>query len=149
MAIPVDGLSRDQLAKGTDKFPITILYQNKDKSPVVHQVDVTWDEIFSVIGARMFGYIVRRAPAYGGGTGPFPFEESLIEHLRTKVYDDCGNRQIKILAHQVDAILIQPKQLGLVEMEEKDKDEQGRVFRGFTLTDFGEQYLTQLSVQAA
>lgn len=150
IAIPLDGISRDQLASGEDKIQVTVLYQDKEKQPKARDIALTWDEMFLVIGAQMFGYTVRRARTqYGNQELGYPFEDNLISHLRTKIYEDVGNRQIKLLPHQIDAIMLQFKQLGLIEMKEHERDDKGDVFRGFSLTEYGEEYLTRLSVKTA
>jgi len=54
------------------------------------------------------------------------------------------NRKIKIQQSQIDTCILQFKELGLVEFAEK-REENGRVFRGVTLTELGERRLTLLN----
>lgn len=51
------------------------------------------------------------------------------------------------MPHQIDTIMIQLKQLGFVEFQEKIKDEHGEDFRGYSLTAAGEEHLTRIKVQ--
>lgn len=122
-------------ACGDDELSISVRFQSSDKSQVLEQVTVTWDEIFSAIGTSMFGYIVRRVDGHG-----YPFEDNIAEFLRTKVFDRVGQRSIYLFPHEIDRILIQFKQLGYITMQENNED--GGAFRGFTLTRLGEHRLT-------
>jgi hypothetical protein len=148
MSIPLQGFTRDNIAQGLDKYAIQVLYNDSSKALASAEILLSWDEIFSVIGPRMFGYVLRRAaPSYGDTTERYSFEPALIDYLRYKIIADCGNRQLKILPHQIDTILLQFKQLGYVELTEIDKDDDGKPFRGYRLTEFGEEYLIKIKVQ--
>lgn len=147
-ALKVDGIRPEQLAQGTDTYAISATFQDISKKMVSVDIPVTWDEILSVIGPTMYGYIVRRGPAaYNKLVGQYSFEGSLVEYLRTKIVDQCGGRQITIPPHQIDTILIQLKQLGLISMVEKTRKSDGEDFRGYSLTEAGEARLTRTKVQ--
>jgi len=146
--VPLEGVNPDQLAQGNDTYPVTATFQDSDKKLTSLDIPMTWDEIFSVIGPSMYGYILRRGPPeYKQLVGAYSFESNLIEYIRTKITDRCGSRQINILPHQVDTILIQFKQLDLMSVIEKYKEEDGEDFRGYSLTGLGEEYLMRLKVQ--
>jgi hypothetical protein len=146
--IPLEGISRDDLAQGDDTYLLTANFQDQNKKMVSLDVPLTWDEIFSVIAPNMYGYILRRgAPAYNKLVGSFTFEGSLIEYVRSKIIDRCGNRQLNILPHQIDDLLIQFRQLGLMAMVEKNKEDDGEDFRGYSLTKAGEEHLTKIRVK--
>ena len=145
-ALPLEGLSRDDMAQGKDAYPLIVNFQNQDKKPISVEVNLTWDEVFSVIAPNMYGYILRRAPAYNDVVGSYTFEGSLIEYVRSKIIDKCGNRKLNILPHQIDDFLIQFRQLGLMAMDETE-DDGGKKFRGYTLTPAGEEHLTRLRVR--
>ena len=147
-AVPLKGLSAEDLAQGNDVYPMTVNFQNQHKKMVSVDVPMTWDEIFSVIAPSMYGYILRRAPpAYNKLVGSYTFEGSLIEYIRSKIIDQCGTRQINVLPHQIDDLLIQYRQLGLMAMVEKTKEDDGEDFRGYSLTKAGEEHLTRLRVK--
>jgi hypothetical protein len=71
----------------------------------------------------------------------------LEEHIRAKIIDRVQNRKIKIEVSQVDTCILQFKELGLLLFAE-NKQEDGEVFRGVTLTERGEQRLTLLSTRS-
>jgi hypothetical protein len=145
--ISLDEFSLEDLAQGSDLYAFTVTF-SEDKKPKCVEVNLTWDEIFSVIGPRMYGYIIRRGePRYGILTGEYSFEPSIVEFIRTKILDQCGTKKIAILSHQIDAVLIQFKQLGLMHYVEKTANDDGKDFRGYSLTEAGEAYLTRLKVQ--
>lgn len=147
-SVKLNGIQPEQLAQGSDSYAITAIFQNAQKKQIYVDVPMTWDEILAVIGPTMYGYIVRRAPAnYNRLVGQYSFEGSIVEYLRTKLMDQCGTRQILVLPHQIDTILIQLKQLGFVAMVEKTKDDDGEDFRGYSLTPAGEERLTRIKVQ--
>jgi hypothetical protein len=147
-SIKLDGIAPEQMAQGTDTYPVSVIFTDQRKQTVSRDVLMTWDEILSVIGPCMYGYILRRGePAYNKLVGRYSFEGSLIEYIRAKMISQCDNRQITILPHQIDTILIQLKQLGLLAMTEKTKEEHGEDFRGFTLTPASEERLTRTKVQ--
>lgn len=147
-SVKLNGITPEQLAQGADTYPVNVTFQNIQRKAVSIDVPMTWDEILSVIGPAMYGYILRRGqPAYNKLVGQYSFEGSLIEYIRTKLIDQCGTRQLTILPHQIDTILIQVKQLGMIAMEEKTKEDHGEYFRGYTLTSAGEERLTRIKVQ--
>jgi hypothetical protein len=60
--------------------------------------------------------------------------------------DRCGNRKIDLQSNQVDACVFQLKEIGYLEFSEQDHDD-GQTFRGLTLTEAGERYLSKLIAQ--
>lgn len=148
LSVPLSDIDPEQISQGEDAYGLTVMFQDKNKRHVANNVDLSWDEIFSVIGPHMYGYILRRgSPAYNQVVGSYSFEGSLVEYVRTKIIHQVGTRQIKLLPHQIDTILIQFKQLGLMQFQEKTEDEDGKDFRGYTLTEAGEAHLTRVKVQ--
>jgi hypothetical protein len=146
--VPLVGISPDRIAQGNDLYPLTVVFQDNSKKTVTADIPMTWDEIFSVIAPTMYGYIVRRGPAsYRQLVGQYSFEGSLIEYVRTKIIERCGNRQINIMPHQIDTLLIQFKQIGLMAYNEKTEADDGEDFRGYSLTAAGEEHLTRLKIQ--
>src|ERR1700720_1140689 len=98
-----------------------------------------------MIGPAMYGYITKRREK-GYNQGPtYPFQDSLEDHIRGKIINRIQNRKIKIQQSQIDTCILQFKELGLVEFAEK-REENGRVFRGVTLTELGERRLTLLNI---
>lgn len=147
-AIPIPNITPDQIAQGSDTYSMTVQFQDRDKHLVSESIDLTWDEIFSVIGPTMYGYIMRRGdPGYNQLVGQYSFEGALISYIRSIIIDRCGNRQIAVLPHQIDTVLIQFKQLGLMTYNEKTEEDDGEKFRGYSLTVAGEEYLTKLKVE--
>ena len=147
-SLPLAGLSLDELEQGNDTLLINATFNDAGKNLLSKDVELTWDELFSVIGPQMYGYIVRRPRNTHSGTHEsYSFESGLIENIRTKIFTDSGNRQIKLLPHQIDGMLIQFQQLGLIEMTEKEKDENGDIFRGYSLTSAGEEHLLRIRVR--
>ena len=147
-SLPLEGIDRADLAQGSDTYPLTVSFQDANKRLVSLDLPLTWDEIFSVIAPNMYGYILRRGPpGYNKLVGSYTFEGSLIEYVRSKIIDRAGGRQINILPHQIDDLLIQFRQLGLMAMVEKTNDEGGEDFRGYSLTKAGEEHLTKLRVR--
>lgn len=150
LRVPLPGISITDLAQGDDIYSLSVSFQDASKRLIFADVSLTWNEIFSVIGPVMYGYIVRRGrPDYKRLVGQYSFEGALLEYVRSKIIDQCGNRQINIMPHQIDTILIQFKELGLVAYSEKTKDEDGEDFRGYSLTVAGEAHLTRLKIQKA
>ncbi|HEX5259562.1 MAG TPA: DUF4062 domain-containing protein [Sphingomicrobium sp.] len=147
-SVPLQGIDRGDLAQGSDVYRLTATFQDRNKRLVSTEIPLSWDEIFSVIAPAMYGYILRKgAPGYNKLVGSYSFEGGLIEYVRTRIVDQCGTRQINILPHQIDDILIQFRQLGLMAMVEKTKEDDGEDFRGYSLTSAGEEYLTRLKVK--
>jgi hypothetical protein len=145
-AIKIDDLKYEDMAQGSDVTHLTIHYIDSNKTHRYEKVELTWDEIFSVIGPRMFGYIVRRVTNYQQQDSPYSFEDSLVQFIRLKANGDYGNRKIEFLPHEIDSLMLQFKQLGYVKLSDKiEKD--GSKFRGYELTAFGERYLTCMAVQ--
>lgn len=62
-SVPLADIPIEQMAKGGDPYPITCLFQDARKQMISHDIPMSWDEILSVIGPTMYGYIVRRGPA--------------------------------------------------------------------------------------
>lgn len=143
-AILVDELPRHQLAQGSDILPFTVTYRNQAKEVVSEDVPVTWDEVFRAIGPSMFGYISRRAAKFRGESGAYPFEDCLVDLVRSKIIARCQGREIRIPRASVDACVFQFKELGYIKFKEVEK-ENGELFRGITLTEAGERYLAVLS----
>lgn len=134
----------EKYAQGDDLTTLTARFQNNEKKVVLKKCDLSWDEIFSAIGAPMFGYIVRRAKLnYSDANETYTFEQNLKELVRTRIFEEVGQRTINLFPHEIDSLLIQYKQLGYIEMAEQKGEKE--TFRGFRLTELGEQKLTQLS----
>ena len=141
-AILGDEVAVELLAQGDDICELTVTFLDKDKQAVREEVKLTWDEIFKVIGATIYGYVVRKADRYGEPP-TFPFQN---KHIRAKIIDKVQNRKIKLEPSQIDACILQFKELGLLRFAE-NKKEDGHVFRGVTLTEAGERRLTLLSTR--
>jgi hypothetical protein len=144
-AILGDEISEEMLAQGDDICELIITFQDPDKKHVSEAIRLTWDEVFRVIGPTMYGYILRKRSGYSDSP-TFPFQDNLEEHIRTKIVDRVQNRKIKIEASQIDTCILQFKELGLLRFAE-NKQEDGSVFRGVTLTEKGERRLTLLSTR--
>jgi hypothetical protein len=139
-----DELPPDMLAQGDDIFELTITYSDQNKKPIRESIQVTWDEVFMVIGPSIYGFIFRKTKEYGEKP-MYEFQDSLEEHIRVKIIDRAQNRRVRIEPSQLDACILQYKELGLLRFAEKE--ENGEVFRGVTLTELGERRLTRLSMQ--
>lgn len=147
ISVPLKGINIEDLSQGNDNAGLSAIYTDPNKRVTSIRLDITWDEAFAVIAPSMYGYILRRGPpAYNKLIGQYSFEYGLIEYIRSKIIDLCGNRQISILPHQIDSMLIQFKQLGLVDITEKTEEDDGENFRGYSLTLAGEEHLTLLKV---
>jgi len=140
-----DEIPREMLAQGDDVCELTVTYQDQNKQHVSEDIKLTWDEVFKVIGPTIYGDIMRKRTGYGEG-GTFPFQDNLEEHIRAKIIDRVQNRRIKIETGQIDTCILQFKELGLLMFSE-NKQEDGQVFRGVTLTEGGERRLTLLSAR--
>jgi hypothetical protein len=57
-AILKDEVPQELLAQGDDIYEITVIYLDQTKKPVREEVQLTWDELFKVIGPPMYGYIL-------------------------------------------------------------------------------------------
>ncbi|HEY3911353.1 MAG TPA: DUF4062 domain-containing protein [Stellaceae bacterium] len=145
-AILVDELPRDQLAQGDDILEIAITFTNQSKQIVSENVQLTWDEIFKVIGPTMYGYIWRKREGGYNQKPTYTFQDNLEEYIRMKIIDRIQNKKINITQNQIDACILQFKELGLIRFAE-NKKEDGKVFRGVTLTELGERRLTLLNMR--
>jgi len=142
-AILGDEVPRDLLAQGDDIFELTVTFSDQNKKVVSENVKLTWDEVFKVIGPSIYGYIWRKRGSYGQKL-TYQFQDNLEEHIRVKIIDRVHNRKINIEPSQVDACILQFKELRLLRFAETKKED-GEVFRGVTLTEHGERRLTLLS----
>ena len=147
-SVLVDEIPRESLAQGSDLFDLTIMYRDGEKNYVSEKVPLTWDEIFSVIGPSLYGYILRKGRKTYDRPAGYSFVQSLTDYIRSKIFEKSGNRQITFVDTEIDTFVIQFKELGLIQFAEKE-DEDGTVFRGITLTSFGERYLSKLKVSRA
>ncbi|MDX2237716.1 MAG: DUF4062 domain-containing protein [Hyphomonadaceae bacterium] len=150
-SLSVERATVDQLASGNEIFTFDVTFNDSEKKLVWRRVDFEWDEIFETIAPSMFGYIVRKAsksPLYGYAQKrppAYPFQNALVQLIRSKIIDEVQSRQIDIKEGQVDTCVIQFKELGLVEFAENEDGKD--TFRGITLTVAGEEKLTRLKVQ--
>ncbi|WP_441235506.1 DUF4062 domain-containing protein [Bradyrhizobium sp. 930_D9_N1_4] len=144
-AVLGDEVSEDMLAQGDDACEVTITFQSQDKKLVCENINLTWDEVFKVIGPTLYGYIVGKRDGYNDA-GTYPFQDNLEEHIRAKIVDRVQGRKIRIETSQLDSYILQFKELGLLMFAES-KDADGPVFRGVTLTEKGERRLTLLSTK--
>jgi DNA-binding PadR family transcriptional regulator len=131
------------LAQGDDILELTVAYSDESKRATREVVKISWDEMFRVVGPRMYGYILRKREGYGEST--YPFQDTLQEHIRATIIDRVQNRKIRIEETQIDSCILQFKELGLLRFAENHDD--GKVFRGVTLTEEGERRLTRLSTR--
>jgi len=123
-------------------FPDRLL--DESKKHVKEDVKLTWNEMFKVIGPTIYGYIQRKRTGYGESP-TYPFQDNLEDHIRAKIIHRVQNRKIKIEASQVDACILQFKELGLLMFAENKKGD--ALFRGVMLTEMGERRLTLLSTR--
>jgi hypothetical protein len=144
-AILGDEVPQELLAQGDDTLELTIIFMDQNKKHVKEDIKLTLDEVFKVIGPRIYGYILGKRTGYGESP-TYPFQDNLEEHIRGKIIDRVQNRKIKIELSQIDTCILQFKELGLLRFTEK-KEEDGHVFRGVTLTEHGERRLTLLSTR--
>jgi hypothetical protein len=75
---------QELLAQGDDIYEITVIYLDQTKKPVREEVQLTWDELFKVIGPPMYGYILRRSKSGNSENSRYSFEDNLEQHIRTK-----------------------------------------------------------------
>jgi len=136
----------NSISCGSDTFPIKVLFQNKNKQQELREVHLTWDEIFSTIAPSMYGYIQRRFSSGLNQPEIYKFEDDLIDVIRMRILEDVSTRTVRIFSHQIDTILIQFQQLGYISYVEKDKGDDKESFRGYTLTEAGELYLTRIQL---
>jgi hypothetical protein len=144
-AILGDELAPDLIAQGDDRFDLIVTYVDQNKTPVKENVSVTWNEVFKVIGPTVYGFIFSKRSEHGLSR-TYLFQDNLEEHIRAKIIERVGNRKLHIEPSQVDACILQYKELGLLRFAEQ-KQKGGQVFRGVTLTELGERSLTRLSMQ--
>jgi len=144
-AVLADEIPHAQLAQGDDLLALTVTFSDSKKQVVSENVELSWDEVFSVIGPPIYGYIFDKRHGYGQRS-TYQFQDNLEEHIRAKIVDRVQNRRINILSSQVDACVLQFKELGLMKFAESKK-ENGGVFRGVTLTELGERRLSLLKVK--
>jgi Domain of unknown function (DUF4062) len=142
-AVLGDEVPQELLAQGDDILELIVAYSDESKRATREVVKISWDEMFRVIGPRMYGYILRKREAYGEST--YPFQDTLQEHIRATIIDRVQNRKIRIEETQIDSCILQFKELGLLRFAENHDD--GKVFRGVTLTEEGERRLTRLSTR--
>ena len=142
-----DDLWPEALAQGTDLFELRIMYQNKNKQQEAKVIALTWDDIFSVIAPSMYGYIQRRFSSGYNQPEAYKFENDLIDFVRVRNLGALGVRAVKLLSHEIDTIMIQFQQLGYVIYAENGEDDDKKPFRGYTLTEEGEAYLTKIKLK--
>lgn len=145
-AVLVDELSQDELAQGDDILELTVTFTNQSKQVLNENIKLTWDELLKVIGPTMYGYIWQKRQRGYNQKPTYPFQDNLEEHIRSKIIDRVQNRRLNIQQSQLDACILQFKELGLLEFAEK-REEDGKVFRGVTLTELGERRLTLLNMR--
>lgn len=144
-SVLLDEIPRENLAQGEDEFDFTVMFRDEKKQYVSEKVNVTWNDIFRIIGPSLYGYIVRKGIDYNG-ISSYPFQKEIEQHLRSKLIHRVQGRKIEIERGQIDTCIFQLKELGLLKFEEKEEDE-GGVFRGITLTEYGENRLSILKVE--
>jgi nucleoside 2-deoxyribosyltransferase len=144
-AVLGDEVPQELLAQGDDILDLTVTFSDESKRSTKEVVKLTWDELFRVIGPGMYGFILGKGGGYGQSQ-TYDFQDNLEEHIRAKIIDRVQNRKIKIEASQLDSCVLQFKELGLLMFAEKIEDD-GKVFRGVTLTKEGERRLTRLSTR--
>lgn len=144
-AILTDDISREQLCQGSDLYKFTVMFRDEKKKMVIENVPMSWDDIFETIGASLYGYIIRKTSRYNDKAS-YPFEVNLEQRLRTVVIDRAQGRKIEIQEGQVDTCIFQLKELGLIRFAENEHED-GAVFRGITLTEYGEHRLSLLKTE--
>ena len=145
-SVLTDEIHEEDLAQGDDIFVMHIGYRDNQKKYVSREVELAWDEIFQVIGPSMYGYILKKTTSYNAPTGRYPFEDELENYIRRKVVNESQNRKIDLQQYQIDKIVFQFKELGLICFHEQENDA-GDVFRGITLTERGEKKLAELKTE--
>jgi len=138
-------IPRESLAQGEDEYEFSVTYRDNDKREVLDKVKLTWNEIFKSIGVELYGYIKRKVGNWSRAS-QYDFHEIIVEKIRHKILDRVQNRKIQLDPSQIDECIIQFKELGLIKFEEQ-KEKDGQVFRGITLTEYGERELAVLSTQ--
>jgi hypothetical protein len=143
--ISLKDVPSNSLASGKDLFYFKVTYKDKNQQVIAETVSASWDEIFTAIGPSMYGYLIRKLSSYNNDVAIYSFERNIEDMIREKIVDRVQGRAIKIQTGQMDRCVIHLKQLGLVMFEQKEAKD-GTVFRGLTLTEYGEQYLTLQNV---
>lgn len=144
-AVLTNEVAPELLAQGDDTLELTVTYTDGSKKLVSENIQLTWDEVFKAIGPTMYGYILRKRSEYMQ-KGTYPFQDDLETHIRAKIIDRVQSRKLHIQPSQIDACILQFKELGLL-MYAENKNDEGKVFRGVTLTEDGERRLTALSLR--
>jgi hypothetical protein len=108
-----DEIPQELLAQGDDICALTVTFLDEGKKHVKEDIRLTWDELFKVIGPTIYGYILRKRTGYGENQS-YPFQDNLEEHIRAKIIHRVQNRKIKIETSQLDACILQFKELGLL-----------------------------------
>ena len=144
-AILTDDISREQLCQGSDLYDFTVMFRDENKKILTEKVPMSWDDIFRTIGPSLYGYIVRKSSGYHY-TDTYPFTVNLERRLRTMVIGRAQGRKLEIQEGQVDTCVFQLKELGYIRFAEKD-EEDGTVFRGITLTEYGERQLSLVKTE--
>jgi hypothetical protein len=142
--ILADEIPRESLVQGDDVFDVTVTFQDNEKRHVTELIQLSWDELFLIIGPTIYGYI--HAKRDNWREKGYLFQDNIEEHIRAKIIDRVQGRKIKIEPSQIDACILQFKELGLLRFAEQSS-ENGEFFRGVTLTEAGERYLTLLTVK--
>jgi hypothetical protein len=138
-------IPKECLAQGDDEYEFLVTYRNNENKEVPENVPMTWNDIFRTIGVDLYGYIKRKSKNWNT-TNQYDFHELLVEKIRHKILDKVQKRKIQLDSSQIDQCVIQLKELGLLRFAEKE-EEDGKSFRGITLTEYGERQLTLLSTQ--
>jgi hypothetical protein len=144
-AVLANEIPPELLAQGADIVDLTVTFSDEKKRITREVVKITWDDLFRVIGPSMYGYILRKREGYGQ-KHTYTFQDNLEEHIRIEIIDRVQNRKIKMEESQIDSCILQFKELGLLCFAENHDD--GKVFRGVTLTPEGERKLTRLSIKS-
>lgn len=144
-SILVDEISREELCQGSDLYDFTVMFRDENKNMVAKKLPMSWDDIFATIGPSLYGYIIRKSSGYND-KGSYPFEVNLEQRLRTMIIDRAQGRKIEIQDGQVDTCVFQLKELGYIRFTENEKED-GAVFRGITLTEYGERRLSLLKIE--
>lgn len=130
-----EDIQPDLLASGSDIVRIPVKY-TIDSVRHDHDIETTWDQLFSVIAPKLFNSRVRR-----GYSGKFDFEKDLASFLKEIIQISSSQAQIRINPRFVDSILFQFKQTGLMMLEPDARGE-----ATWTLTPRGQAHMTKLVV---
>jgi hypothetical protein len=141
----VGEIDRADLEQGDDLFDFHITFTDADKILTSDIVSISWDNIFKIIGPSMYGYILAKYNDRTSNTSTYSFEANIIDFIRGKIINRVQNRRISIHAGQIDQVVLQLKELGLIMYAESAEDNES--FRGITLTELGERRLARISVK--